>query len=63
MENKKTCSACESKNIKTGKLHGVASLQSLDARSGLNGSELHMSFCADCGEVIGIKVANPDKIK
>ena len=63
MESKKTCSVCGSENIKTGKLHGVASLQSLDARTGLNGSDLHMSFCADCGEVIGIKVANPDKIK
>ena len=61
--NKKTCSACGGENIKTGKLHCVASLQSLDARTGLNGSDLHLSFCADCGEVIGIKVANPDKIK
>ena len=63
MESKKTCSVCGSGNTKTGKLHGVASLQSIDARTGLLGSDLHVSFCADCGEVIGLKVANPDKIK
>ena len=63
MTTQKTCTVCGSKKTKIGKLHGVASLQSLDARSGLGGSELHMTFCADCGEVIGIKVAEPDKIK
>lgn len=63
MTTQKKCTVCGSEKTKIGKLHGVATLQSLDARTGLSGSELHMVFCADCGEVIEIKVTEPDKIK
>jgi len=38
-------------------------LQSLHARNAFGGSELYVTFCADCGEVVEIKVAKPDKIK
>ncbi len=44
------------------KLHGVASLQALKSRVGVGGSELIVSFCSECGEVLGIKVANPEKV-
>ena len=45
------------------KLHGSASLQSLDARTGLGGSELIFTFCKDCGEVLGIKVKSPGSVR
>ncbi len=56
------CTVCGNKNIKKGKLQGVASLQSINSRVGIGGSELIVSFCAECGEVLNIKVANPEKI-
>lgn len=61
MEIKK-CMVCGNEKIKKGKLHGVASLQPLNSRVGIGGSELIVSFCSECGEVLGIKVANPEKV-
>lgn len=61
MEIKK-CTVCGNEKIKKGKLHGVASLQSLNSRTGLGGSELIVSFCSECGEVLGIKVAAPERV-
>lgn len=64
MENTgKICPVCGGSQTKQGKLHGTASLQSLDSRTGLGGSELIFTFCKDCGEVLGIKVKSPDSIK
>ena len=57
--NRKICPMCGSSQTMQGKLHGTASLQSLDARTGLGGSELIFTFCKDCGEVLGIKVKSP----
>lgn len=59
---KDICTVCGSEEMKTGKLMGIASLQSLSSRSGLGGSELNLTFCAKCGEVRSIKVVEPDKI-
>lgn len=56
------CTVCGSEEIKKGKITGIAALQSLKSRSGLGGSELIFTFCSECGEVLGIKVANPEKI-
>lgn len=61
MEIKK-CTVCGNERIKKGKLHGVASLLALNSRVGVGGSELIVSFCSECGEVLGIKVANPEKV-
>lgn len=61
METKK-CPVCGNEKVKKGKMHGVASLQSLDSRVGIGGSEMILSFCAECGEVLGMKVANPEKV-
>ncbi|MGL9749475.1 hypothetical protein [Enterococcus sp. DIV0170] len=57
-----TCPVCNSKEMKTGKLTGVASVQSLNARTGLGGSELQLTFCANCGEVVRLNVLNPEEI-
>ena len=56
--DKKSCPVCSSERSKFGKLPGF---QSID--SGLGSSELIFTFCADCGEVISISVADPDNIK
>lgn len=61
MEIKK-CTVCGNEKIKKGKLHGVASLQALNSRVGIGGSELIISFCSECGEVLDIKVANPERV-
>lgn len=61
MEIKK-CPVCGNDKVKKGKLHGVASLQALNSRVGVGGSELIVSFCSECGEVLGIKVAKPQKV-
>ena len=61
MEIKK-CTVYGNEKIKKGKLHGVASLQPLNSRIGIGGSELIVSFCSECGEVLGINVANPEKV-
>lgn len=58
----KKCTVCGSETIKKGKITGIAALQPLKSRSGLGGSELIFTFCSECGEVLGIKVANPEKI-
>ena len=57
------CPACGGKHMKQCKLMGIAAVQSLEARIPLGGSELLLTFCADCGEVTGLKVKDPDKIK
>lgn len=62
-KNMEKCPICGSEKTKQGKLMGIATLQSMDARSGIGGSELNFTFCAECGEVLGIKVVDPDKIK
>lgn len=59
----RNCPVCGSEKTKQGKLQGISTLQSMKARSGLGGSELIFTFCAECGEVLGIKVADPDSIK
>ena len=56
------CTVCGNKKIKKGKLHGVASLQALNSRVGVGGSELIFSFCSECGEVLSVKVYDPEKI-
>lgn len=58
-----TCPVCGNEEMKKGKLHGVATLHSLDSKVGIGGSELIFTFCGKCGEVVGIKVENPDNIK
>jgi len=63
LENNNACSKCGSIERKQGKISGIASLQSLDSRTGLGGSELIVEFCKDCGEVTSIKVKNPSAIK
>lgn len=62
MEETKKCTVCGNEKIKKGKLTGIAALQSLKSRSSLSGSELIFTFCSECGEVLGIKVAKPEKI-
>lgn len=62
MEIKK-CTMCGSEKIKKGKIHGMAAVSSLSSRNGMFGSALIISFCAECGEVIELKVANPEKVK
>lgn len=57
------CSKCGGETMKVGKITGIASVQSLNSKTGLGGSELLITFCADCGEVMGMKVKDPDKIK
>lgn len=61
--NMNCCPVCGSEETKKGKLHGVATLHSLDSRVGVGGSELIFTFCAKCGEVLRIKVDKPDSIK
>ena len=61
--NKKRCPVCGGEEFRQGKLHGVASLQGLEARSNLGGSRLIFTFCADCGEVTGIRVEHPEQVK
>ena len=63
MDNINACSKCGSTERKQGKIAGMASLQSLDSKTGLGGSELMVEFCSDCGEVTSIKVKNPSAIK
>lgn len=64
MEIKK-CTMCGSEKIKKGKTIGGA--QSLNCRAGVGsgvfGSDLIISFCSECGEVLDMKVANPEKVK
>ena len=55
----KSCPVCSSDKTKFGKLAGCAALQSIEASGA---SDLIFMFCADCGEVIGISVAEPSKI-
>jgi 3-phosphoglycerate kinase len=60
-EDQKSCPVCSSGKTKFGKLADGASLQAIEPNSG--SSELIFIFCADCGEVIAINVAEPGKIK
>lgn len=57
------CNKCGEENSKSGKITGIAAVQSLDSRTGLGGSDLLITFCSKCGNVIEMKVANPEKIK
>lgn len=57
------CPVCGGKHMKQGKLTGIAAVQSQGARSALGGSELILTFCASCGEVTGLKVKDPEKVK
>jgi thymidine kinase len=63
MDTQKICPVCGNEETKQGKLHGVAALHALDARVGVGGSELIFTFCSQCGEVLSVKVDNPDAIK
>jgi ribosomal protein S27AE len=63
MENNKLCSKCGSEEKKQGKLFGIGCLHSLDANTGLGGSEIIVEFCSKCGNVTNMKVKNPSAIK
>lgn len=62
MEIKK-CTVCGCEKIKKGKIHGMAAVLSVKSRNGMFGSALIVSFCSKCGEVLDMKVANPEKVK
>lgn len=62
-ERKYICPVCGHEEVKTGKLKGVASVFSMQSKSGFGGSEVYITFCAKCGEVLSMKVAEPYKIK
>ncbi len=55
------CPACGGTEARTGKLSGVAAVLPLEARTGLGGSELLVTFCAQCGEVWSLRVKDPEK--
>ena len=57
----RSCPVCSSDKAKFGRLTGAAALHSIDPT--LGSSELIVMFCGDCGQVIAITVAEPDKIK
>ena len=57
----KSCSACSSERVKRGMLTGAAEMQAISPASG--SSEIIAEFCADCGHIIGMSVAEPDNIK
>lgn len=57
------CPVCGNEKIRKGKIHGSAAVMSLKSRNGMFGSALIVSFCSECGEVVGLKVANPEKVK
>lgn len=57
------CTMCGSEKIKKGKIHGMAAVMPLNSRTGMFGSALIVSFCSECGEVLDMKVANPEKVK
>ena len=59
----KKCVKCGQENLKNGKITGIAAVQSLSSRTGLGGSELLITFCGDCGNVIEMRVKEPNKIK
>lgn len=63
MDKQKVCSKCGGTSFKIGKLFGVAAVHSLDARTGVGGSDLLVEFCDACGNVEGITVKNPENIK
>lgn len=48
------CTVCGNEKIKKGKLQGVASLQSINSRVGIGDSEIFVSFCVECGEVLNL---------
>lgn len=57
------CPMCGCEKIKKGKVHGMAAVLPVRSRNGMFGSAIILSFCAECGEVLDIKVANPEKVK
>ncbi|MDD3140771.1 MAG: hypothetical protein PHX08_17620 [Lachnospiraceae bacterium] len=57
------CEKCGSTQCKEGKIGGIATVQSINSKTGLGGSELIITFCKECGEVFGLTVKNPDAIK
>lgn len=63
MENiKLVCDKCNNTNIKVGKISGIAALKSLNAKTGIGGSEVKVYFCAECGKVLEMFVENPEAI-
>ena len=59
----KYCDKCGKDNRKIGKLAGIAAIQSLSSKTGIGGSDLILTFCGECGNVIEMKVESPNKIK
>lgn len=57
------CEKCGSDCFKEGKIAGISAVKSLDAKTGLGGSELIVTFCKECGTVSRLTVKNPDAIK
>ena len=62
MEDKKiSCPVCGHDVIKTGRLNPPAYIVEMNSIVNLKRSEVHVTFCAKCGEIISMKVAEPYK--
>lgn len=62
MNNNLVCDKCGNDNVKVGKISGIAALKSMNAKTGIGGSEIKVYFCSECGKVIEMVVDNPDAI-
>lgn len=64
MEEKKfICKECQGTTMKEGKLSGIAAVRSLNAKTGLGGSEVRVCFCEKCGAVAAMYVEHPEAVK
>lgn len=56
-----TCPVCGHDVMKSGRLNPPAYIVEMDSIVNLKRSEVHVTFCAKCGEIISMKVAEPYK--
>ena len=67
MENSKQCPVCGSKEIKQGKQHGeYARMYPINAKKSdffIGGSDIISDICTECGHILSMKVAKPEKFK
>ena len=55
------CPVCGHDVVKSGRLNPPAYVVEMNSIVNLKRSEVHVTFCAKCGEIISMKVAEPHK--
>jgi predicted RNA-binding Zn-ribbon protein involved in translation (DUF1610 family) len=64
IKNKTNCPVCGAAEIKQGKQKGIyARMYPINSKLNIGGSDIIADICTNCGNIISMRVARPEKFR